>query len=172
MDDLKRHIREIPDYPKPGILFYDITTLLLDPEGLGLTLDRFGALVDDLEVDKVVGIESRGFLFAPAVAVRLGAGFVPVRKPGKLPAETVEAQYELEYGVDTVQMHRDAIVAGDRVLVVDDLIATGGTAAATCDLVRSAGGEVVAAAFVIELTDPIIIEDPDGHKIELVGPRD
>jgi adenine phosphoribosyltransferase len=152
MDDLKKLIREVPDYPKAGINFYDITTLLKNAEGLRATTDRFAELFQDLEVDKVIGIESRGFLFGPQLAYRLGAGFVPVRKPGKLPAETVSASYELEYGTDELQMHRDAVTPGERVLIVDDVIATGGTAAATGELVRTCGGIVAGYGFVIELT--------------------
>ena len=152
MDDLKRHIREVPDYPKPGINFYDITTLLKDAEGLRTTIDRFIDLFDGHEVEKVIGIESRGFLFGPQLAYQLQAGFVPVRKPGKLPAETVSTVYELEYGTDELEMHRDAIEPGERVLIVDDVIATGGTAAATGELVRSCGGTVAGYGFVVELT--------------------
>ncbi len=152
MDELKKNIREVPDFPKEGILFYDITTLLKDPLTLRQTVDRFVWLYLGADVDKVVGTESRGFLFAPLVALELNAGFVPVRKPGKLPAETIEESYDLEYGSDTLQMHADAIEPGEKVLVVDDLLATGGTAAATVDLCRSAGGEVVGAGFIIELT--------------------
>lgn len=152
MEDLKRWIREVPDYPKPGINFYDITTLLKEPIGLRLTLERFAELCGNGPIDKVIGIESRGFLFAPHLAYQVGAGFVPVRKPGKLPAETVSSSYELEYGVDTLEMHVDAVGKGERVLIVDDVIATGGTAKATGDLVRSCGGEVVGYGFVVELT--------------------
>ncbi len=151
MDDLKSYIREVPDFPKPGILFYDITTLLADPLALRMTVDRFVWLFAEKRVDKVVGMESRGFLFGPIVAYDLLAGFVPVRKPGKLPAQTVETRYELEYGSDALQMHADAIAPGERVLIVDDLIATGGTARATAELVESSGGEVVGFGFIIEL---------------------
>ena len=152
MDDLKAYIREVPDFPKPGINFYDITTLLKDPTGLKLTLDRFAALFSGQPIDKVVGMESRGFLFGPPLAHQLGAGFVPVRKPGRLPAETLQQTYALEYGTDTLEIHRDAIGPGERVLIVDDLIATGGTAAATAELVRSCGGTVEGFGFIIELT--------------------
>ncbi len=151
MDDLKAYIREVPDFPKPGILFYDITTLLKDPKALRMTVDRFVWLFSELHVDKVVGIESRGFMFAPLLAYNLNAGFVPVRKPGKLPAAKVEMAYDLEYGSDCVQMHRDAVAEGERVLIVDDLIATGGTAAAAARLIKAQGAEVVALGFVIEL---------------------
>lgn len=151
MDDLKRHIREVPDFPKPGILFYDITTLLANPLALRQTVDRFVWLFAARRIDKVVGMESRGFLFGPIVAYDLLAGFVPVRKPGKLPAATVEARYELEYGSDALQMHADAVAPGERVLIVDDLIATGGTARAAAHLVESSGGVVVGFGFIIEL---------------------
>ena len=152
MDDLKRHIREVPDWPKPGILFYDITTLLKDPLALRMTVDRFVWLFANQQVDKVVGMESRGFMFGPIVAYDLNAGFVPVRKPGKLPAETVEQSYALEYGTDKLQVHRDAITPGEKVLIVDDLVATGGTARATAQLIEQLGGEVVGMGFIIELT--------------------
>ena len=142
MDDLKRYIREIPDFPKPGILFYDITTLLKDPRGLRETVDRFVWHFIDQRVDQVVGMESRGFMFAPIVACALNAGFVPVRKAGKLPGPTISTSYDLEYGSATLELHEDAIRPGDSVLIVDDLIATGGTAKATADLVERAGGEV------------------------------
>jgi adenine phosphoribosyltransferase len=152
MDDLKSHIRQIPDFPKPGILFYDITTLLQDPLALRMTVDRFVWLFAERHIDKVIGIESRGFMFAPIVAYNLNAGFVPVRKPGKLPAERVRETYDLEYGTDTLEMHRDAIQPGEHVLIVDDVVATGGTAAATARMVESVGGTVAGFGFIIELT--------------------
>ena len=152
MEELKRFIREVPDWPKPGILFYDITTLLKDPLALRMTVDRFVWLFAHQQVDKVVGMESRGFMFGPIVAYDLNAGFVPVRKPGKLPAETVEQSYALEYGSDRLQVHRDAINPGEKVLVVDDLVATGGTARATAQLIQQLGGHVVGMGFIIELT--------------------
>jgi adenine phosphoribosyltransferase len=152
MDDLKSHIRQIPDFPKPGILFYDITTLLQNSLTLRMTVDRFVWLFAERRIDKVVGIESRGFMFAPIVAYDLNAGFVPVRKPGKLPAEKVRETYDLEYGTDTLEMHRDAIQPGEHVLIVDDVVATGGTAAATARLVESLGGVVAGFGFIIELT--------------------
>ena len=152
MKDLKAYIREIPDFPKPGILFYDITTLLQDSLTLRMTVDRFVWLFAERRIDKVVGIESRGFMFAPIVAYDLNAGFVPVRKPGKLPAEKVRETYDLEYGTDTLEMHRDAIRPGEHVLIVDDVVATGGTAAATARLVESLGGVVAGFGFIIELT--------------------
>jgi adenine phosphoribosyltransferase len=152
MDDLKAHIREIPDFPKPGILFYDITTLLQHPLALRMTVDRFVWLFAQKRIQKVIGIESRGFMFAPIVAYDLNAGFVPVRKPGKLPAEKVRETYDLEYGNDTLEMHRDAIQPGEHVLIVDDVVATGGTAAATARMVESLGGVVAGFGFIIELT--------------------
>lgn len=156
MDDLKRYIREVPDFPKPGVNFYDITTLLKDPLALRMTVDRFAWLFaserHEHRIDKVVGIEARGYMFAPSLAYSLNAGFVPVRKPGKLPAKTVSQSYDLEYGKDRLEMHADAIADGDRVVIVDDVIATGGTAAATARLVEDQGGEVVSLAFIIELT--------------------
>jgi len=149
---LKKYIREIPDFPKEGILFYDISTLLKDPLALRKTVDRFVWLFSEQHVHKVIGIESRGFMFGPIVAYNLNAGFVPVRKPGKLPAVTVNQHYDLEYGSDCVEMHEDAIEPGERVLVVDDLLATGGTAAATAELVSSQGGEVAGLGFIVELS--------------------
>jgi adenine phosphoribosyltransferase len=150
-DDLKARIRNVPDFPKPGILFYDITTVLQDPQGFREALDRLTGPFQDQDIDVVVGIESRGFIFGGALADRLGAGFVPVRKPGKLPAETLRATYELEYGTDSLEIHRDAIRPGQRVLVVDDLLATGGTAQAVVGLVKQLGGIVHGVAFLIEL---------------------
>lgn len=152
MEDLKRYIREVADYPKPGINFYDITTLLKEPQGLRATIDSFGRMFHGRVIDKVIGIESRGFLFGPQLAYQFSAGFVPVRKPGKLPAETISQPYELEYGTDELQMHRDGVEPGERVLIVDDVIATGGTASATAKLVESCGAEVAGFGFVVELT--------------------
>ncbi len=152
MEDLKAHIREVPDFPKPGILFYDITTLLQHPLALRKTVDRFVWLFVERQVHKVIGIESRGFMFAPSVAYDMNAGFVPVRKPGKLPAEKLRETYDLEYGQDTLEMHKDAVRPGERVLIVDDVIATGGTALAAAKLVEAAGGEVAGFGFIIELT--------------------
>jgi adenine phosphoribosyltransferase len=152
LNQLKQLIREIPDFPKPGILFYDITTLLKDKAGLRGTIDGLKEQYAGLGVDVVLGIEARGFIFAPALAYALGAGFVPVRKPKKLPAECERISYDLEYGTDTLEVHRDAITAGCRVLIVDDLLATGGTARATARLIEQLGGVVVGAAFVVELT--------------------
>lgn len=151
MDELKQYIREVPDYPKPGILFYDITTLMKDPVAFRMTIDRLTWPYIEEDVDIVIGMESRGFIFAPILASRLNAGFVPVRKPGKLPAAVHSRSYSLEYGEDSLEMHEDAIEPGEKVLIVDDLIATGGTAKATIELVEDAGGEVVGVGFVIEL---------------------
>jgi adenine phosphoribosyltransferase len=151
MDTLKAKIRHVADFPRAGILFYDVTTLLRDPQGLRLAIERLTRPFDGKGIELVVGIESRGFILGAAVADRLGAGFVPVRKLGKLPAATVKATYALEYGTDSLEMHRDAIEAGQRVLIVDDLLATGGTAAATVTLVESLGGQVDGMAFLIEL---------------------
>ncbi len=151
MDALKTLIRQVPDFPKPGILFYDITTLLADGAGLRQAIDCLADPYRDAGIDLVVGIESRGFIFGAAVADRLGVGFVPVRKPGKLPSTTVRVEYELEYGTDALEMHADAVASGQRVLVVDDLLATGGTARAVVDLVSGRGADVHAVAFLIEL---------------------
>jgi adenine phosphoribosyltransferase len=152
MDDLKKLIREIPDYPKPGILFYDLTTLLQDPRGFHSLVDRLCAHYNGKKVDIVAGIEARGFIFAPALAYRLDAGFVPVRKPKKLPSKTVSVTYQLEYGSDQLEIHQDAVKSGQRVLICDDLLATGGTASAAIQLVRKLGGEVAGAAFAVELS--------------------
>lgn len=151
MNDLKKLIREVPDYPKPGILFYDLTTLLKDKKGFHALIDRLCEHYNSHTIDVVAGIEARGFIFAPALAYRLSAGFVPVRKPKKLPAKTASVTYALEYGTDTLEIHEDAVKPGDRVLICDDLLATGGTAAATATLVRQLGGQVEGAAFAVEL---------------------
>ncbi|HSY59809.1 MAG TPA: adenine phosphoribosyltransferase [Terriglobales bacterium] len=152
MDDLKKMIREIPDYPKPGILFYDLTTLLQDPRGFHSLVDRLCDHYNGHKVDIVAGIEARGFIFAPALAYRLGAGFVPVRKPKKLPSKTVSVTYQLEYGSDSLEIHADAVKPGQHVLLCDDLLATGGTAAAAIKLIRQLRGEIAGAAFAVELT--------------------
>ena len=152
MNHLKGLIREVPDFPKPGILFYDITTLLKDTHGLKAVIDGLSANYHGQGIDTVVGIEARGFIFAPALAYSLGAGFVPVRKPKKLPAKTTSVSYALEYGTDTLEIHEDAVKKGDRVIICDDLLATGGTAAATVKLVQQLGGVVEGAAFAVELT--------------------
>jgi adenine phosphoribosyltransferase len=151
MDHLKTRIRSVPDFPRAGILFYDITTLLQDPEGFRLAIDAVTLPFRDQQIDLVVGIESRGFIFGAAVADRIGAGFAPVRKPGKLPSSTIRASYDLEYGSDSLEMHADAVRDGQRTIIIDDLLATGGTARATTDLVKKLGGEVVGLGFLIEL---------------------
>ena len=151
MDELKSKIRHVPDFPKAGILFYDITTLLQDPAGLRAAIDGLSHPFKDQGIDVVVGIESRGFIFGSVVADRIGAGFALVRKPGKLPSKTRKANYSLEYGTDCLEIHADAVRKGQKVLIVDDLLATGGTACATSQLVKELGGEVFALAFLIEL---------------------
>jgi adenine phosphoribosyltransferase len=151
--DLKQLIRTIPDYPKPGIMFRDITTLLLDPQGLRAAVDGLMLPLVKMPIDLVAGIEARGFILGGAVAHELGKGFVPVRKKGKLPHKTIGQEYQLEYGVDAVEIHADAIAPGQRVLLIDDLIATGGTAEAAIELVHRSGGELIAAAFIIDLPD-------------------
>jgi adenine phosphoribosyltransferase len=150
--DYKALIREVPNFPKPGILFYDITTLLKDPQALRSIVDELADRYREKEISKIIGIESRGFIFGSALAYRLGVGFVPVRKPGKLPADIFEVKYNLEYGANSLAIHRDAVGVGEKVLIVDDLLATGGTAAATVNLVRQLGGEIVGLSFLIELT--------------------
>jgi adenine phosphoribosyltransferase len=151
VDDLRALIREVPDFPKPGIRFYDITTLLKEPDAFREVIDRMVAQVGDTKVDVVVGMESRGFIFSAPMAYQLDAGFVPVRKLGKLPAETIEVEYELEYGTATLEIHSDAIESGQRVLIVDDLLATGGTVMGTIELVRRLGGEIAGLSFMVEL---------------------
>ncbi len=148
---LKKLIREVPDFPIPGILFYDITTLLKDKKGFATLIDALSEHYIDKEVDLVLGMEARGFIFGPAVAYRLNAGFVPVRKPKKLPAEVARIEYALEYGKNTLEVHKDAVKPGQRVIIVDDLLATGGTAAATVELAQSLGGEIAGLGFVVEL---------------------
>jgi adenine phosphoribosyltransferase len=151
-DYLKKLIREVPDFPKPGILFYDITTLLKDGPGFRAVIDALKEHYQGSGVDTVIGIEARGFIFAPALAYALGAGFVPVRKPRKLPSDRVSVSYQLEYGTDSLEIHKDAIANGHSVLIVDDLLATGGTAEAVTRLVEQVGGRVAGAGFVIELS--------------------
>ena len=151
--DIRSLIMTIPDYPKPGILFRDITTLIADPAGLRAAVDGLVKPFASANVDCVVGIEARGFILGGAVAYTLNRGFIPIRKKGKLPSRTIGQQYSLEYGVDTIEIHEDAIPAGSRVLLIDDLIATGGTAAAAVELIRRTGGHLVAAAFVVDLPD-------------------
>jgi len=150
-EPLKKLIREVPDFPKKGILFYDITTLLKDKVGFATLINALSEHYLDSNVDLVIGIEARGFIFGPALAYRLNAGFVPVRKPKKLPAEVAKLTYDLEYGTDTLEIHKDAVQRGQRVIIVDDLLATGGTAAACVELVKSIGGDVAGLAFVVEL---------------------
>ncbi|MBD1821444.1 adenine phosphoribosyltransferase [Cyanobacteria bacterium FACHB-DQ100] len=151
--DLKPFIREIPDFPKPGISFKDITTLLQDPTGLKATIDLFAEKCSDLNPEFIVGMESRGFIFGAPLAYKMDIGFIPVRKPGKLPAAVHAIEYDLEYGTDCLEMHQDAVHPGSRILMVDDLIATGGTAGATAKLIQQIGCELVGCAFVIELKD-------------------
>ena len=149
--ELKKLIREVPDFPKKGILFYDITTLLKDKLGFARLIDALSAHYIGKEIDLILGMEARGFIFGPALAYRLNAGFVPVRKPGKLPAETAKVSYQLEYGSNALEIHKDAIEKGQRVLIVDDLLATGGTAAATAQLAAGLGAQIAGLAFVVEL---------------------
>ena len=163
--DLRQLIRSVPDFPKPGIIFRDITPLLADPAGLARAVSQLAKPYRDRNVDLVAAIESRGFIFGAAVACQLHAGFVPIRKPGKLPAATTKASYQLEYGSDAIEIHTDAISAGQRVLLVDDLLATGGTMAAACQLVEGLGGEIVGIAFVIELAFLHGREKLAGHEI-------
>jgi adenine phosphoribosyltransferase len=166
MEDLKKFIREVPEFPKPGILFYDITTLLQNPLALRMTVDRFVWLFAQKRIHKVVGIESRGFMFAPIVAYNLNAGFIPVRKPGKLPYQKVRQSYDLEYGTDSIEMHNDAIQPGEHVLVVDDLVATGGTALAAARMVESLGGIVSGFGFIVELTFLPGRQKLQGYEVE------
>lgn len=148
---VREHVREVPDFPKKGILFLDVTTIVKDAKAFNMCIDFLYEKFKDENIDYVAGIESRGFIFGAPLACKLNAGFVTVRKPNKLPADTIKETYDLEYGTDTIEMHADAVKAGDRVLVIDDLLATGGTAAAACNLVKKAGADVVASAFIIEL---------------------
>jgi adenine phosphoribosyltransferase len=168
MDQLKSRIRHVPDFPKPGILFYDVTTLLKDKDGFRQAVDALTEPFIGTPIDVVAGIESRGFIFGAALADRLGVGFVPVRKPGKLPSTTVSESYALEYGTDRLEVHTDALEGRPRVLVVDDLLATGGTARATVDLMRRLGGQVVGVAFLIELVALGGREKLTGERIHAV----
>jgi adenine phosphoribosyltransferase len=168
MESLKARIRHVPDFPKAGILFYDVTTLLRDPEGFKLAIDSLATPFHLKGIDVVVGIESRGFILGAAVADRIGAGFVPVRKVGKLPSKTVRASYDLEYGSDSLEMHSDGVERGQTVLIVDDLLATGGTAKATASLVTELGGQVHALAFLIELLALNGREKLAGHDLHVV----
>jgi len=165
MVDLKSVIREIPNFPKEGILFYDITTLLKDAELFRRVIEKLAKLYEDEGIDKVVAIESRGFILGSALAYRLNAGFVPVRKRGKLPSDVYETEYNLEYGSSALAIHRDAIATGERVLIVDDLLATGGTIAATVDLVKQLHGVIIGVAFLIELTALRGRHRLDGHQV-------
>ena len=163
--DLKKYIRDIPDFPKKGIIFKDITTLLKDGKAFSETVDRLVDEYKDEKIDKVLSVEARGFIFGSAVAYKLGAGLVPVRKKGKLPHKTINATYDLEYGKDTLEMHEDAIQKGDRILVVDDLLATGGTMQATAGLVESMGGKIAGIVFVIELVPLKGREKLKGYRV-------
>ncbi len=165
MDEFKQLIREIPDHPKPGILFYDITTLLKDREGFCRLVDYLTIQTRPIHADLVLGIEARGFIFAPALAYNINAGFVPIRKPNKLPHETEVVTYDLEYGTDTLEIHKDAIQPGSRVIIADDLLATGGTAAAAAHLVEKAGGVVAGFTFVVELSFLKGRDKIDGYDI-------
>jgi adenine phosphoribosyltransferase len=166
MDHLKALIREVPDFPKPGINFFDITTLLKDPKGLRDLIDAMSNQFKGQPIHQVAGIEARGFIFAPAVACALNAGFVPIRKPKKLPALTERVEYALEYGTDVIEIHRDAVQPGQNVLIIDDVLATGGTAAAAAKLVEKLGGKVVALSFVIELDFLKGRDRLPGHRVE------
>jgi adenine phosphoribosyltransferase len=150
--EIKKYIRSIPDFPIKGVMFRDITTLLKEPEGINKTIDELVKYTEGVEIDKIVGIESRGFIFGSLLAQRLGVGFIPARKPGKLPAQTESQSYQLEYGEDRIEIHKDAINQGDKILIHDDLLATGGTAEATTELVEKLGGKVVQLSFIIELS--------------------
>lgn len=161
---VREHVRTVPDFPKKGIMFLDITTAVKDPKSMQLMIDFLYEKFKDEKVDYIAGIESRGFIFGAALAYKLNTGFIPIRKPNKLPAETIKESYSLEYGTDTIEMHADALKEGDRVVVIDDLLATGGTALAACNLVKRVGAEVVASAFIIEL-DPL----KGREKIEKTG---
>ena len=164
LDYVRQTVRQVPDFPKPGILFLDITTATKDAKAMNLMVDFLYEKFKDEKIDYIAGIESRGFIFGAPLACKLNAGFVPIRKPNKLPADTIKETYSLEYGTDTIEMHADALKEGDRVLVIDDLLATGGTAVAACNLVKKVGAEVVASAFIIEL-DPL----KGREKIESTG---
>lgn len=166
---VREHVREVPDFPKKGILFLDVTTIVKDAKAFNKCIDFLYDKFKDEKIDYIAGIESRGFIFGAPLACKLNAGFITVRKPNKLPAETVKETYSLEYGEDTIEMHADAIKPGDRVVVIDDLLATGGTACAACNLVKKVGGEVVAAAFVIELTPLKGKERIESKGVEVVS---
>ncbi len=163
-DYVREHIRQIPDFPKPGILFLDITTAAKDHKAMQLIVDFLYENFKDENIDYIAGVESRGFIFGAALAYKLNIGFIPIRKPNKLPAKTIKESYSLEYGTDTIEMHEDALKKGDKVVIIDDLLATGGTAVAACNLCKRAGADVAAAAFIIEL-DPL----KGREKIEATG---
>lgn len=164
-ESIKSKIRAVPNWPKKGIIFRDVTTLIKDPDGFKETIDFLYNRYADLEIDKVVGIESRGFIFGAPLAYLLEVGFIPVRKPGKLPAEVVSEEYTLEYGTDKIEIHKDAIEPGDKILIIDDLIATGGTVAAAKNLVKKLGGKIVECTFIVELTDLKGRDKLKGEKI-------
>ncbi|MCQ9208325.1 MAG: adenine phosphoribosyltransferase [Omnitrophica bacterium] len=168
IEELKNSIRNIPDFPKKGILFRDITTLLKDGQGFKDAVELIAAKYQAQKIDKVAAIEARGFIFGGAIAYKLGKGFVPVRKKGKLPAEVFEITYSLEYGTDTLQVHRDAIGPQDKVLIIDDLLATGGTARAVCQLIENSGAKIAGIEFLIELTDLKGIEKLEGYPVSSV----
>ncbi len=168
MKTVDSYVRNIPDFPEPGIIFRDITTILQDPEGLQLAISQMQDLVKDLDFDIVVGPESRGFIFGVPIAYNLKKGFVPVRKKGKLPWETIEKEYELEYGKATIEIHKDAIKPGQKVVIIDDLIATGGTIEAIIDLIEQLGGEVVRIAFLMELKGLEGRKKLEGYDVEAV----
>jgi adenine phosphoribosyltransferase len=165
---LRELVRDIPDWPRPGVLFRDITPLLAAPDAFALTVDELAAPYADEQIDKVIGVEARGFVFAAPVAYRRGAGFVPVRKVGKLPWQIEQEEYVLEYGTDLLEIHRDAVQPGERVLIVDDVIATGGTAAATARLVERLGGEVVGFSFLLELVSLAGRSQLDDYRVQVV----
>lgn len=166
MNNLKDYIRDIPDFPKKGVVYKDISPLLQNPKAMNEAVNSFLARLDGLEIDKVVGIESRGFFFATLLAEKLNAGFVPVRKPGKLPYKTHKVEYDLEYGTDALEIHEDAIAEGEKILVHDDVLATGGTASAACMLVEKLGGEIVQCNFLVELSFLSGKEKLKGYKVE------
>ena len=165
MEDLKKYIRSVPDFPKPGINFYDITTLLMDPNGFRQALDEMETYVKSRGAQKIISIESRGFVFGAALADRLGMGLITARKPGKLPYKTVSESYDLEYGTDSLEMHADTVSEGEKVVIVDDLIATGGTLQAACKMVEKLGGEVAGISVVIDLSFLPWREKLDGYDV-------
>jgi adenine phosphoribosyltransferase len=166
--DLKKHIREVPDWPKKGILFYDITTLLGNAEAFRVAVDAMAADFVGTGIEYVVGVEARGFILGAAVAAKLNVGFIPVRKQGKLPSKTVSVAYDLEYGTSTVEIHKDAVPPGAKILMVDDLLATGGTIKASCELIEQLGGKIVGVVFLIELTELNGIKKLSGYKVKSI----